>query len=75
MVMVHLLILLKMVLQTTYDETTTTIALSTDNQTIEYIDENGVQTDLNLCAAVDSCETVTSLVLSILSTNQLDLPG
>ena len=46
---------------TTYDETTTTIALSTDNQTIEYVDENGVQTDLNLCAAVDSCETVTSL--------------
>ena len=60
MVMVHLLILLRTVRQTTYDETTTTIALSTDNQTIEYIDENGVQTDLNLCAAVDSCETVTS---------------
>ena len=57
--------------QTTYDETTTTIALSTDNQTIEYIDENGVQTDLNLCAAVDSCETVTSLVFNTV-TNQLE---
>ena len=74
MVMVHLLILLKMVLQTTYDETTTTIALkSTDNQTIEYIDENGVQTDLNLCAAVDSCETVTSLTFNTVN-NELDLP-
>ena len=59
--------------QTTYDETTTTIALSTDNQTIEYIDENGVQTDLNLCAAVDSCETVTSLTFNTVN-NELDLP-
>ena len=56
---------------TTYDETTTTIALSTDNQTIEYVDENGIQTDLNLCAAVDSCETVTSLTFNTLL-NQLE---
>ena len=52
MVMVHLLILLRMVQQTTYDETTTTIALSTNNQSIEYVDENGNTTDFKpLCCS------------------------
>ena len=45
---------------TTYDETTTTIAtLSTDDQSIEYVDENGNTTTISMCATVDSCETVT----------------
>ena len=54
---------------TTYDETTTTIALSVNNQDIVYIDENGASTSLNLCAAVDSCETVTSLIFNTLTNN------
>ena len=64
MVMVHLLILLRMVQQTTYDETTTTISLSTDNQSIEYVDENGNTTTISMCTTVDSCETVTSLTFN-----------
>ena len=56
---------------TTYDETTTTIALSTNNQDIQYTDEDGNTTTLNLCAAVDSCETVTTLVFNT-TTNALE---
>ena len=52
MVMVHFTYTSEDGTTTTYDETTTTIALSTDNQTIEYVDENGVQTDLkSLCCS------------------------
>ena len=54
---------------TIISETTSHIGLSTDNQSIEFIDEDGVTTALNMCAAVDSCETVTSLTLS--TTGQL----
>ena len=42
-------------------DTQTAIGLSSDNQSIEYIDEFGITTVLNLCAAVDSCETITKL--------------
>ena len=41
MAMVLLLTLLKMVLLTTYDETTTTIALNGDNNSVDYVDEDG----------------------------------
>ncbi|MBT8190237.1 MAG: hypothetical protein KJO29_07385 [Bacteroidia bacterium] len=42
-------------------ETTTSIALSVDGTSIDYKDENGVTTNLNLCNVVDNCETVTSI--------------
>ena len=64
MEMVHSLILLRMAQQTTYDETTTTISLSTDNQSLEYVDENGNTTTISMCTTVDSCETVTSLTFN-----------
>ena len=45
---------------TTYDETTTTIALNGDGTSVDYVDEDGITTNLNLCNIVDNCETVTS---------------
>ncbi|MEJ1223738.1 hypothetical protein WAA86_13295, partial [Sediminicola sp. 1XM1-17] len=43
-------------------ETLTTIALNADNTNIDYTDEDGVVTQLNLSALVDNLETVTTLV-------------
>ncbi len=42
-------------------ETLTTIRLSNDGSSIDYLDEDGVITNMNLCQIVDNCETVTSL--------------
>ena len=49
---------------TTWNETTTSIALDVDNQSFNYIDEDGVQTNINLCNVVDNCETVTTLTFN-----------
>ena len=56
---------------TTYDETTTTISLNSDGSSVDYVDEDGVTTTLNLCNVVDNCETVTSLAFNTV-TNQLE---
>ena len=56
---------------TTYDETTTTIALNGDGTSIDYVDEDGVTTNLNLCNIVDNCETVTTLTFNA-ATNSLE---
>ena len=56
--------------ETIYDETTTTIDLNTDGNSIDYVDEDGQTTTLNLCNIVDNCETVTSLSFDT-NTNEL----
>ena len=56
---------------TTYDETTTGVALNINNTSFDYTDEDGVTTNLDLCTIVDNCETVTSLTFNTL-TNQLE---
>ncbi|MBT8229280.1 MAG: hypothetical protein KJO50_03410, partial [Bacteroidia bacterium] len=48
--------------QTFYEETTTSIRLNNNRTSIDYIDEDRVTTNLDLCHVVDNCETVTSLV-------------
>ena len=49
---------------TTYGESTTVISLGTDNTSIDYLDEDGNTTNLNLCDIVDNCETLTSLTFN-----------
>ncbi|WP_055442981.1 beta strand repeat-containing protein [Lacinutrix himadriensis] len=43
-------------------ETLTSIALNTDNINIDYVDENGITTQLNLSAIVANLEALTTLV-------------
>ncbi|SFJ58442.1 hypothetical protein, partial [Olleya namhaensis] len=57
--------------ETTYDETTTIIALNADDTNIDYTDENGLVTQLDLTDLVDNLETVTSLTFNT-TTNQLE---
>ena len=38
-----------------------TVALNVDNNSFNYIDEDGVTTNINLCNIVDNCETLTSI--------------
>ena len=47
--------------ETLYSETVTTIGIDNISNNINYRDENGNVTTLNLCSVVDNCETVTSL--------------
>ena len=56
---------------TTYDETTTSIAIDNVTNDITYVDEDGNSTVMNLCTAVDNCETVTSLTFNT-TTNQIE---
>jgi hypothetical protein len=46
---------------TTIGETLTTISINPNETSIDYIDEEGNTTNLNICNIVDNCETVTQL--------------
>ncbi|MDX1326067.1 MAG: hypothetical protein R3299_00085, partial [Arenibacter sp.] len=50
------------VIDVTNMETLTTLALNADNINLDYTDEDGILTQLNLSALVDNLETVTSLI-------------
>ncbi|MBT8189035.1 MAG: hypothetical protein KJO29_01300, partial [Bacteroidia bacterium] len=74
---------------TTFDsanETLTSISLNGDNASFDYIDEDGITTNINLCTIVDNCETVTSLTFDAINNrlqysdefgtlNNIDLTG
>jgi hypothetical protein len=53
------------------DETLTTIALNGNNTSFDYVDEDGVTTNIDICNMVDNCETVTSLTFNT-TTNNLE---
>ena len=48
----------------------TSIRLNADRSSIDYVDEDGITTNLNLCNIVDNCETMTSIEYNEI-TNQL----
>ena len=45
--------------------------MNADNSSFDYVDEDGITTNINLCNVVDNCETVTSLSFNA-ATNSLE---
>ncbi|QXP60100.1 beta strand repeat-containing protein [Olleya sp. HaHaR_3_96] len=50
------------IVDTNSAETLTAIVLNTDNASIDYTDEDGIVTNLNLAAIVDNLEAITTIV-------------